>query len=91
MRTGSGRLLWSHRRFWPRYRIGDKGVSALTGHTQLKILSVWNSSGVTDASVKPLTTLTGLRELDLGNTKVSAMGVDEIRKALPGCQVSKKR
>jgi hypothetical protein len=42
---------------------------------------------VTDGSIKTLSILTSLRELDLNRTKISAKGKSEIRKSLPGCKV----
>jgi hypothetical protein len=53
----------------------------------LKVLSLFNSTRVTDGSIKTLTSLTSLRELDLNRTKITAKGKAEIRKSLPGCKV----
>lgn len=63
------------------YRITDIGVNALAGNNNLQVLSVWNSSGVTDASVPILMTLKGLRELDIGNTRITPKGQNQLRKA----------
>ena len=72
------------------YSITDAGVNALTGNDQLQVLSVWNSSGVGDGCVKALTSLTGLKQLDIGRTKISLKSRSEIRKALPGCKIQAK-
>lgn len=69
------------------YDISDLGVNALAGPSELKVLSLFNSTRVTDGSIKTLSSLTSLRELDLNRTKISVKGKSEIRKSLPGCKV----
>jgi hypothetical protein len=54
------------------------------------VLSVWNSSRVTDKSVPSLSTLKSLRELDIGSTGISIKGRGELAKALPRCKIKKK-
>jgi Leucine-rich repeat (LRR) protein len=73
------------------YRVGDKGLTALSANTRLTSLSLWNCGSVSDGSVKALTTMTGLRQLEVGLTRITASGLDEIRKALPECKVTKKK
>lgn len=44
-------------------------------------------SGLTDAGIKHLVSLTNLEWLNLRGIKASAAGVAELRKALPQCQI----
>jgi hypothetical protein len=53
---------------------------------RLKRLSLAGSS-LTDAGIKPLANLTNLESLDLRRTKVTATGIDELKKALPNCKI----
>jgi Leucine-rich repeat (LRR) protein len=69
------------------YDISDQGVNTLGGLTELKVLGLFNNTRVTDGSIKSLTTLTSLRELDLNRTKISLKGKSEIRKSIPGIKV----
>ena len=69
------------------YQVTDAGVNALAGHPQLRVLSLWNNSGVGDGCVKTLAGLNSLRELDLNRTRIGGKGKTEIRKSLPGCKV----
>jgi Leucine-rich repeat (LRR) protein len=52
----------------------------------LKKLSL-NNTGLTDAAVADLKSLTNLEEMDLTGTKITAEGIETIRKALPNCKV----
>jgi hypothetical protein len=42
---------------------------------------------VTDAGLKELAALKGLKVLDLSSTKVTDAGLKELRKALPTCRI----
>ena len=53
---------------------------------QLKRLSL-AGSGLSDAGIKHLAGLTNLESLDLRRTKSTAVGVAELEKALPNCQI----
>ena len=44
---------------------------------------------VTDDGVKVLASLTNLKTLDLRYTQVTEAGVKELRKALPGCTITR--
>ena len=44
---------------------------------------------MTDAGLKELKDLKQLTSLYLGGTKVTADGVADLQKALPGCQISR--
>ena len=52
----------------------------------LKRLSL-AGSGMTNAGIKQLANLTNLESLDLRRTKVIAAGIDELKAALPKCQI----
>jgi hypothetical protein len=66
-------------------------VAALKELADLKSLQALNlrNTQVTDASLKGLAGLKKLQTLDLGRTKVTAAGLKELRKALPGCKISR--
>ena len=53
---------------------------------RLKRLSL-AGSGLTNAGIKHLANLTNLESLDLRRTKVTAPGIDELKAALPKCQI----
>ena len=40
-----------------------------------------------DGGLEHLKTMTGLKQLSLGNTKVTAGGIAELKKALPECKI----
>jgi len=53
----------------------------------LEMLSLSQDAKVTDAGLKELHGLAKLRGLDVSGTKVTAAGLAEFRKAVPGCAV----
>ena len=53
---------------------------------QLQRLSL-AGSGLTNAGIKHLAGLTELQTLDLRRTKVTATGIDDLAKSLPGCKI----
>ncbi len=64
----------------------DLTAKNLTELKQLKRLSL-AGSGLTNAGIKHLASLTNLESLDLRRTKVTAAGIDELKAALPKCQI----
>ncbi len=52
----------------------------------LKRLPLRNT-GLTDIAVDDLKSLKALEEIDLSGTKITAEGIETIRKALPNCKV----
>ncbi len=58
----------------------------LAGLKKLEKLSLAKSH-VSDEGARQLTRFTHLKELDLTETKVTAAGVDELRKSLAGCRI----
>lgn len=67
--------------------MGDKGLEAFAGQTQMKSLQFAYASGVTDKSVKTLSSLTGLTYLSLFMTSITKQGQEDLKKALPKCRV----
>ena len=66
--------------------LGDLLAKNLADLKQVKRLSL-AGSGLTDAGLKHLAGLTELQTLDLRRTKVTAAGIDELKAALPKCQI----
>jgi hypothetical protein len=66
--------------------VGDKTAEHLSRLPHLKVLGI-NRSAVTDAAVPYFQKMTTLRRLDLRNTQMSAAAIEQIRTALPGCNV----
>jgi internalin A len=66
-------------------KVTDAGLKELAGLKTLKTLDLPRQ--VTDAGLKELARLTSLQKLDLGGTEVTDAGFEELRRALPGCQI----
>ena len=47
-----------------------------------------SGSALTDESLKTLTALTNLRELDVTNSKLTASGIAKLKEALPKCKIT---
>ncbi|MGH7174168.1 MAG: hypothetical protein ACRELG_28195, partial [Gemmataceae bacterium] len=72
---------------WISYTsISDKSLSELKGMKTLKFLSL-DGTDINDESVNLLSQLHYVKELHVGNTKMSMRGVAALQKALPGCVV----
>ncbi len=69
-------------------RVTDVGLAHLKGMTKLRVLSL-NKTAVTDAGLIHLEGLTALKDVRLALTKVSDKGVARLRKALPGCEITR--
>jgi Leucine-rich repeat (LRR) protein len=67
--------------------LAAKQFGELKALKRLERLSLAGSS-IGDETLKHLHGLTGLRELDLTGTKVSAEGIAAAKKALPGCKIT---
>ena len=64
------------------YSFGDKGVDAFAGNTKLRVLSIWNATNVTDASIQTLVSLKDLRELEIGaGNRFTPKGRSQLMKA----------
>ena len=48
-----------------------------------------DSTQITDAGLEHLRGLTQLRTVDLRNTQVTDKGVNELKKALPNCEITR--
>ncbi len=69
----------------------DAELEELVGLRQLRSLCLGHDYGrasqVTDAGLKVLTVMTQLQSLELGDTKVTDTGVQELRNVVPGIRV----
>ena len=65
------------------------GLKELKDLKQLTTLSLFATRPVTDAGLKELKDLKQLSSLNLAETKVTADGVADLQKALPGCKITR--
>jgi len=70
-------------------KVGDAGIDEITGLVALESLDLGGSQ-ISDRALRKLVGLTQLKALDVSNTKVSRAGIDQLRKALPGCRVKQE-
>jgi hypothetical protein len=66
--------------------ISDAGLESLTGLTNLARLSL-DSTNVSDAAAKSLTAFKRLEKLNLYHTTFTEQGHEQIRTALPDCEI----
>ena len=69
-----------------KYKVNDAGLVHLKALKKLRVLD-FEDTAVTDGAVVHLRSLESLRTLNLRGTKVTDRGVEEIRRALPDCEV----
>ena len=67
-------------------KITDKGLAHLSGCPNLKTLDLLNTD-ITDAGARELAACKALQKVTLTGTAVTAKGVEELKKALPSCNV----
>jgi hypothetical protein len=67
-------------------QVTDAGLEDLKGLSRLELLDLVNTK-ITDAATAKLRCLRRLRRLDLRRTQVTDTGADELREALPACEV----
>jgi hypothetical protein len=67
-------------------KTGDAGLDHLRGNASLDTL-VLADTGVTDAGLALVAGFKRLRHANLKGTRVTAAGVEGLRKALPHCQI----
>ncbi len=67
-------------------RVTDAGLASLSGIPTLRTLVLFDTA-VSDAAHAELLKMHALRELYIGTTKMTAPGVERLRKALPNCNV----
>jgi hypothetical protein len=67
--------------------IDDAGFAKLTNLTSMMELHL-DHVALTDASVKLLTGMSKLNYLDLYHTGFSEQGYENLKKALPGCNIN---
>jgi hypothetical protein len=65
----------------------EQSLVGLAGLAALEWLDLDGNDEVTDAGLKELAGLTSLQSLNLARTKVTKVGVDQLKKALPECQI----
>jgi hypothetical protein len=70
------------------HMVTDEGIPLLANLTQLEVLWLPRCS-ITDASVPSLSSMTWLRELNIGDTGITPQGQDKLRAALPACVMVK--
>ena len=69
-------------------RVGDAGLVHLARLTSLETLTL-SGTRITDAGLVHLKGLAGLRALDLSWTEVSEAGIEDLRRALPGIEITR--
>jgi hypothetical protein len=69
-----------------RTRITEAGVKSLGAKPQLTRLAL-QSLPVADATLAALEPLGNLEVLDLKETRVTAVGIERLQKALPKCKI----
>jgi hypothetical protein len=90
--TGSGLEELTGKKSLERLELGsskvtDEGLKGLAGFTSLEMLDLDGNRQITDAGLKELHGLTSLQSVNLAGTKVTKAGVEELKKALPECQI----
>ncbi|HEX7379088.1 MAG TPA: hypothetical protein VF278_18340, partial [Pirellulales bacterium] len=82
-----GALDYLHRLSAPSIAEADRCAAAL-GETPTLVRDIdLTGSGLTDAGLEHLTRMASLVELDIRETRVTAAGVEALRKALPDCKI----
>lgn len=72
--------------YFTNARITDAGIRRLGQLTGLRELSI-HGTRATDQCLTSLSGLVNLRWLFVGNTAISPAGIEQLKKALPGCQI----
>jgi hypothetical protein len=76
-----------HSLYLPKTGVVDGIVKILADLPDLQRLSLASNDGITDVTLRQLAALPRLSYVEIKNTGVTATGVAELRKALPGCNV----
>ena len=71
-------------------KVSDAGLAKLAGLTKLTDLAL-DSVDLTDAGVARLAEIRSLRQLDLYHTLVTDKGFEQLKSALPQCQIHYER
>jgi len=69
-------------------KVTDAGVGHLAGLTRIQVLDL-NSVQLTDAGLKHLDGFTELEWMNVGDTKVTEAGVQELSRVLPNAKISR--
>lgn len=67
--------------------ISDAGLANVSGLTELELLTIENSEGITDNGLKHLSHLHKLLALTCYGTSATPQGFDGLRAALPNCSI----
>jgi Leucine-rich repeat (LRR) protein len=65
----------------------DASLAVLQGKKTLTALNLDGNAGITDRALPVLESLTGLATLNVTKTKITAAGLDRLKKALPNCEI----
>lgn len=65
----------------------DRGLQTIKGLAHLEMLDLHDCLRISDDAVTTLATMRTLRLVDLSGTKVTAAGVEKLRRANPNCRV----
>jgi Leucine-rich repeat (LRR) protein len=68
--------------------VTDAGVENLAGLTKIQVLDL-NSVQLTDAGLKHLQGFTALERMNVGDTKVTEAGIQELSRVLPNAKISR--
>lgn len=90
--TGSGLKELTARKSLERLELSsakltDEGLKGLAGLEALEMLDLNGNGGITDTGLKELAGLTSLQSVNLASTKVTKAGVEQLKKALPECNI----
>jgi hypothetical protein len=69
--------------------ITNDGLKVLTHLPKLKELNLWYCGNIDDSGVSYLAKIKTLRVLNRGGTKISDVGVAQLREALPDCKIDR--
>ena len=68
--------------------VDDDALVILVGFPKLRTLDL-RETRVTDKGVPHIRTLKGLERLDIRGTRITENGLQELRRALPDCEISR--
>jgi hypothetical protein len=69
--------------------LNEEGVMEIARFTDLEGLNITGAAKVADSSIPHLARLKKLKALTITGTAITNAGVESLRKALPGCNVTR--